>query len=130
MEVIRTSEILKMLTIPALGTYSNGRKFFDGNSKCFVKQNGKYKLEVDQNESDLIVVMRDVYITDSMNQPYKLVRQVKILNHRVVEKIVRVEKVVERYQEVPVTVYVDKEIHVDKIKEIPFEKIVEIPHPV
>jgi GNAT superfamily N-acetyltransferase len=45
MEVIRTSQILKMLTIPSLGTYSNGRKFFDANSKCFVKQNGKYKLQ-------------------------------------------------------------------------------------
>ena len=32
--------------------------------------------------------MRDVYITDSMNQPYKLIHQVKILNHRVIEKIV------------------------------------------
>ncbi len=56
--------------------------------EVFVRTNGKYKLEVDQNESDLLVVMRDVYITDSMNQPYKLIHQVKILNHRVIEKIV------------------------------------------
>ena len=45
MEVIRTSEIFNMLTIPALGKYTNGKKFFDGNSKCFVKQNGIYKLQ-------------------------------------------------------------------------------------
>ena len=56
--------------------------------EVFVRTNGKYKLEVDQNESDLFIVMRDAYITDAMNQPYRLVHQVKILNHRVVEKIV------------------------------------------
>ena len=56
--------------------------------EVFVRTKGKYKIEVDQNESDLLIVMRDVYITDSMNQPYKLVHQVKILNHRTIEKIV------------------------------------------
>ncbi len=55
--------------------------------EVFVRTNGKYKLEVDQNESDLLIVMRDVYITDAMNNPYKVVHQVKILNHRVIEKI-------------------------------------------
>ena len=56
--------------------------------EVFLRTNGKYKLEVDQNESDLLIVMRDVYITDSENSPYKLVHQVKILNHRTIEKIV------------------------------------------
>lgn len=56
--------------------------------EVFVRTNGKYKLEVDQNESDLLIVMRDVYITDAMNNPYKIVHQVKVLNHRVIEKIV------------------------------------------
>ena len=56
--------------------------------EVFVRTNGKYKLEVDQNESDLLVNMRAVYISDAMNQPYQLVRQVKILNHRVIERIV------------------------------------------
>lgn len=45
MEVIRTSQILKMLTIPSLGQYTDGRKFFDANCKFFVKKNGKYKLQ-------------------------------------------------------------------------------------
>jgi GNAT superfamily N-acetyltransferase len=45
MEVIRTSTLLKMLTIPTLGTYTNGKKFFDGISKCFIKKGNKYKLE-------------------------------------------------------------------------------------
>ncbi len=56
--------------------------------EVFVRTQGKYKLEVDQNETDLLVVMRDVYISDSLNSPYRVVHQVKILNHRVVEKIV------------------------------------------
>jgi len=56
--------------------------------EVFIRTNGKYKLEVDQNETDLLVVMRDVYISDANNNPYKMVHQVKVLNHRVVEKIV------------------------------------------
>lgn len=56
--------------------------------EVFQRTNGKYKIEVDQNESDLLIVMRDVYITDSANNPYKLVHQVKVLNHRTIEKIV------------------------------------------
>ncbi len=56
--------------------------------EVYVRTNGKYKLEVDQNESDLLVVMRAVYISDAMNQPYRLVHQVKILNHRTIERIV------------------------------------------
>jgi hypothetical protein len=56
--------------------------------EIFVRTNGKYKLEVEQNESDLLVVMRDIYITCSKNQPYKVVHQVKELNHRTIEKII------------------------------------------
>jgi hypothetical protein len=56
--------------------------------EVFIRTNGKYKLEVDQSESDLLIVMRDAYISDAMNNPYKLVHQVKVLNHRVIEKIV------------------------------------------
>lgn len=56
--------------------------------EVFVRTNGKYKLEVEQNESDLLVVMRDIYITCGKNMPYQLVRQVKELNHRTVEKII------------------------------------------
>jgi len=55
--------------------------------EVFTRTNGKYKLEVDQNESDLLIVMRDAYISDSLNSPYKIVHQVKVLNHRVIEKI-------------------------------------------
>lgn len=55
--------------------------------EVFKRTNGKYKIEVDQNESDLLIVMRDVYISDALNNPYKLVHQVKLLNHKTIEKI-------------------------------------------
>lgn len=55
--------------------------------ELFVRTNGKYKLEIEQNESDLLVVMRDIYITCSKNMPYKVIHQVKELNHRTIEKI-------------------------------------------
>lgn len=45
MEVIRTSTLLKMLSIPALGKYTSGEKFFDGLTKCFVKSGKEYKLQ-------------------------------------------------------------------------------------
>lgn len=56
--------------------------------EVFLRTNGKYKLNIDQNETDLIVVMRAVYITDALNSPYKLIHQVKELNHRTIERIV------------------------------------------
>ncbi len=55
--------------------------------EVFVRTNGKYKLEVEQNESDLLIVMRDIYITCGKNLPYKVVHQVKELNNRTIEKI-------------------------------------------
>lgn len=56
--------------------------------EIFVRTNGKYKLEVAQNESDLLVVMRDIYITCGKNMPYQIIRQVKELNHKTIEKII------------------------------------------
>lgn len=56
--------------------------------EVFVRSNGKYKLDIDQNESDLLVVMRAVYIEDGRNEPYKIIHQVKELNHRTIERIV------------------------------------------
>jgi len=56
--------------------------------EVFVRSNGKYKLNTDQNETDLLVVMRAVYISDAENSPYKIVHQVKELNHRTIERIV------------------------------------------
>lgn len=53
----------------------------------FIKSNGKYKLQIDQNESDLLVVMRAVYIQDSYNSPYRIIHQVKELNEKVINRI-------------------------------------------
>ena len=53
----------------------------------FIETKGKYKLQVDQNDSDLLVVMRAVYIQDSYNSPYRIVHQVKELNQKVINRI-------------------------------------------
>ena len=53
----------------------------------FIETKGKYKLQVDQNESDLFVVMRAVYIQDSYNSPYRIIHQVKELNEKVINRI-------------------------------------------
>jgi hypothetical protein len=53
----------------------------------FIESKGKYKLDADQNESDLLVVMRAVYIQDSYNSPYRIVHQVKELNQKVINRI-------------------------------------------
>jgi len=57
-------------------------------NEVFNRTNGKYKLTVDQNISDLLIVMRGVYLDDAENNPYQLVHQVKMLNHRTIERIV------------------------------------------
>lgn len=56
--------------------------------EIFIRSNGKYKLNIDQNETDLLVVMRAVYISDAVNSPYRIVHQVKELNHRTIERII------------------------------------------
>lgn len=56
--------------------------------EIFIRSNGKYKMNIDQNETDLLVVMRAVYISDALNSPYKLIHQVKELNHRTIERII------------------------------------------
>jgi hypothetical protein len=53
----------------------------------FIETKGKYKLQVDQNETDLLVVMRAVYIQDSYNAPYRIIHQVKELNEKVINRI-------------------------------------------
>jgi len=53
----------------------------------FIETKGKYKLQVDQNESDLLIVMRAVYIQDSINSPYRIIHQVKELNEKVINRI-------------------------------------------
>jgi hypothetical protein len=56
--------------------------------EIYIQSNCKYKLVIDQNESDLLVVMRAVYITDAINSPYKIIHQVKELNKCVLRRII------------------------------------------
>ncbi len=56
--------------------------------EVFERTNGKYKLNVDQNLSDLLIVMRGCYLDDAENNPYQIVHQVKVLNHKTIERIV------------------------------------------
>ena len=54
----------------------------------YERSQGKFKLEEDQDESDLIVVMRAVYFDNCRNLEHNPIRQVKQLNDKVVEYIV------------------------------------------
>jgi hypothetical protein len=54
----------------------------------YERSQGKFKLEENQDESDLIVVMRYIYLDHCKNLPTQLVRQVKLLNDKTVEYII------------------------------------------
>jgi hypothetical protein len=54
----------------------------------YERSHGKFKLEEDQDMSDLIVVMRYIYLEHCKNLPTQIVRQIKLLNDKVVEYIV------------------------------------------
>lgn len=56
--------------------------------QIFIETNGEYLLSIDQNESDLIIVMRNVLLSDAVNDPYRIVHQVKILNKKVMKRII------------------------------------------
>jgi hypothetical protein len=54
----------------------------------YERSQGKFKLEEDQDQSDLVVVMRYIYLDFCKNLPTQLIRQVKLLNDKTVEYIV------------------------------------------
>lgn len=56
--------------------------------EVFIRTNGKFILRVNQNETDLINVMLSVYAVDAINSPYNIVKQVKTLNHKTIQRIV------------------------------------------
>ena len=53
--------------------------------EVYVRTDGKYKLDVEQDESDLLVVMRAIYFAHCKNLPQQTVRQVKMLNDKTVD---------------------------------------------
>lgn len=52
-----------------------------------IKSNGKYSLVVDQDEKQLVYVMRAVFIEYARGIPNQIVRQVKLLNRKVIGEI-------------------------------------------
>uniref|UniRef100_A0A6C0E8Y7 Minor capsid protein P8 central region domain-containing protein n=1 Tax=viral metagenome TaxID=1070528 RepID=A0A6C0E8Y7_9ZZZZ len=56
--------------------------------EVYNRSKGKFKLEEDQEESDLFLVMREVYLMEAKHLPNHIVRQTKILNDKVVKAII------------------------------------------
>ena len=57
-------------------------------SEIFKKTKGQFKLDVDQEQRDLFLVMRAVYLEQARFLPSQYVRQCKQLNKKVVQEIV------------------------------------------
>ena len=55
--------------------------------EVFTRTKGQYILEEDQDEADLIIAMRAVYLDKCKNLPKESVRQVKLLNQQTVDYI-------------------------------------------
>ena len=53
-----------------------------------VRTKGQYRLDTDQDEADLIIVMRSTYLEHCRFLPFGIIRQVKDLNRKVIEEIV------------------------------------------
>lgn len=50
--------------------------------------NGKYKLDVDQDEFDLLIIMRAVFLEHAKHIPTHIVRQVKELNKQTIDYLI------------------------------------------
>jgi hypothetical protein len=57
-------------------------------SEIFRLSNGTFKLDADQDEKDLLLAMRYIYIDKARNLPTHIVRQVKILNRQLLDYII------------------------------------------
>lgn len=55
--------------------------------EVYKRTNGQYRLDADQDDSDLLIAMRAVYFEEAKNLPDKVIHQVKILNDHVVERV-------------------------------------------
>lgn len=56
--------------------------------EIYSRTKGQYKLDIDQDEADLLIAMRAVFLSDAKHLPKHIVRQVKILNNKTVNYIV------------------------------------------
>jgi Rad3-related DNA helicase len=55
--------------------------------EILVRTNGKFKLEADQDEDDLLIAMRAVYFDEAKHLPDNIIRQVKGLNEKTINYI-------------------------------------------
>ncbi len=56
--------------------------------EVFLRTDGQFRLDVDQDEADLLISMRAVYLEHARFLPFKIVHQVKLLNKKLVEYII------------------------------------------
>ncbi len=56
--------------------------------EIFRLSNGTFKMDVDQNEQDLLLAMRYIFIEYAKNLPTHIVKQVKILNRQLLDYII------------------------------------------
>lgn len=56
--------------------------------EIYKKTKGQYVLDEDQDESDLTIAMRAIYLDKCKNLPGQTIRQVKLLNDQVVDYVV------------------------------------------
>lgn len=56
--------------------------------EVYRESNGKFKLEVDQDKSDLLIIMRAVFLENARHLPTKIISQVKELNKLTLEYLI------------------------------------------
>jgi len=56
--------------------------------EVYRRTNGQYQLDEDQDEADLTIVMRSIYLDKCKNLPGETVRQVKLLNQQTIDYII------------------------------------------
>lgn len=56
--------------------------------EVYTQTKGQYKLECDQDNSDLFIIMKAIYLSQGKYLPNNIVRQVKQLNKLVIDEII------------------------------------------
>lgn len=56
--------------------------------EVFKRTNGQFRLDIDQDENDLFIVMRAVYMEHGRFLPNQIIRQIKRLNEKVIDEVV------------------------------------------
>lgn len=56
--------------------------------EVFLRTKGQFRLDEDQDENDILVVMKSVFDEYAKHLPYKIIHQVKALNKKTIEAII------------------------------------------